>query len=362
LKNTNTGFRSLDNLVMFQVDPSLNGYPGQRVDILYKDLLAAIRSTPGVKSASTATVALLHGDEWDSTMSVEGHQIKDGEDMQAFMNSISPGYWQTMGIPVLEGRDFDVRDQRKSSIVAIVNRSFAQHFFGKKSAIGRHIGFGAGPDSKLNMEIVGVVEDSLYEGPREGVHRQAFVPDNNEEFPHSATLYVRAERDSASLFSSLRQVVNRIDPAVPIYDMKTLENQLDETLSMERLIAALSAAFGALATLLAALGLYGVMAFSVARRSREIGLRMALGAPRNGVVWLVLREVLVLLGVGLVIGVPAAYLLSRYVSSQLFNVQPADPRTGLIAVLILSFVALAAGAIPARRASGIDPIRALRYE
>lgn len=362
LKQTNTGFRSPDNLVMFQIDPSLNGYPGQRVDLFYRDFLAAIRSTPGVKSAALAAVAILHGDEWDSSMSVEGHPIKDGEDMQAFMNSISPGYWQTMGIPMLEGRDFDERDQRKDGNVAVVNRKFAEHFFGGRSAIGRHIGFGTGPESKLNIEIVGVVEDSLYEGPREGVHRQVFVPDNNEEFPHGAAVYVRAERDSASLFSSLRQGANRIDPSVPIYDMKTLENQLDETLSTERLIAALSAAFGALATLLAALGLYGVMAFSVARRSREIGLRMALGAPRNEVVWLVLREVLVLLGVGLAIGIPAAYALSRSVSSQLFNVPPADPKTGLAAVLILGLVAVAAGAIPARRASGIDPIQALRYE
>jgi predicted permease len=267
-----------------------------------------------------------------------------------------------MGVPMIEGRDFDERDQIKESRVAIVNRKFAQHYFGNKSALGRHIGFGEGPESKLNMEIVGVVEDSLYEGPREGVHRQVFVPDNNETFPHGVAFYVRAQKDSATLFSTVRQLANRLDPTVPIYDMKTLENQLDETLSTERLIAALSAAFGALATLLAALGLYGVMAFTVARRSKEIGLRMALGAPRNQVVWLVLREVLLLLGIGLAVGLPSSYLLSRYVSSQLFNVKPSDPVTAIAAVVILSLVALAAGVLPARKASGIDPIQALRYE
>lgn len=363
LKNTHTGFRDIENLVMFQVAPSLNGYSGSRVQQYHKDLLAAIQTTPGVAAAGFATVALLHGGEWDSSMSVEGHKIGDGEDMQAFMNSISPGYWQAMGIPLLEGRDFDERDQQgKESRVAIVNRAFAQHFFGDKSAIGRHIGFGQGPEAKLNIEIVGMVENSLYEGPREGIHRQVFIPDIQAEFPHGVAFYVRANKESAALYSSLRQIATRLDPTVPVFDMKTLESQLDETLSTERMIAALSAAFGVLATLLAALGLYGVLAFSVARRTREIGLRMALGAPRNLVVWLVLREVLTLLGTGLAVGIPAAYLLSRYVSSQLFQVKPADPVTGLAAVAVLSLVALGAGLLPARRASGIDPIQALRYE
>jgi predicted permease len=362
LKNANTGFKEMSNLVTFQISPHLNGYPGTRLQSMGRELLEAIRTTPGVKNAAFASVALLHGDEWDSTMSVEGHPVKDGEDMQAFMNSISPGYWQTMGTTILEGRDFDERDMTRDTTVAIVNRKFAEHFFGDKSAIGRHIGFGGALDTKLKMQIVGVVEDSLYEGPREGVRRQVFIPDSQEGFPHGIVFYVRAARDSASLFSTMRKVVGQIDATVPIYDMKTLENQLDETLSTERLIASLSMAFGFLATLLAALGLYGVTAFSVARRTKEIGLRMALGAPRGQVVWMVLREVLVLLGIGLLIGVPTAYALSRYVSSQLFNVQPADPFTALAAIAVLVAVAVGSGLIPARRASGIDPITALRYE
>jgi predicted permease len=362
LKSTNTGFHDMDNLVTFQVDPALNGYDLPRLRSFYTQLLQNVRSVPGVTSASSAAVPLLHGFEWDSSMSVEGHQAKDGEDMQAFMNSISPGYWKTMGVQLIEGRDFDERDVGERATVVIVNRKFAQHFFGDKSPVGRHVGFGTGPQSKLDMEIVGMVEDSLYEGPRDGVRRQAFVSSMQGRFPGSAAFYVRTSLPSESMFSTLRQQVANLDRSMPIYEMKTLENQLDETLTTERLIATLSAAFGALATLLAAVGLYGVMAFVVARRTKEIGLRMALGAQQGTVIWLVLKEVLILLVGGLAIGVPAAYLLSRYVSTQLFGVQPADVPTALLAVAVLGAVALAAGFIPARRASVIDPITALRYE
>jgi predicted permease len=362
LKETNAGFRDIDNLATFQVDPALNGYTTQRIDEFYRRLLADIRAVPGVKSAGFAMVPVLSGGEWDSSMSVEGHRIKDGEDMQAFMNGVSGGYWTTMGVPLLAGRDFDSRDDGKKVTVAIVNRKFATHFFGNESPIGRHIGFGEGPKARLEIEIIGVTEDSLYEGPREGVHRQVFVPFRQLDYPGSVSFYVRTRLESTTLFSALRQKVRAIDPAMPVYAMKTLENQLDDTLSTERLIAALSAAFGALATLLAALGLYGVMAYVVARRTKEIGLRMALGASQRSVVWMVLRDALALLGTGLAVGAPAAFLLSRYVSSQLFGVKPTDMWTAAAALLILAGVAAGAGWLPARRASSIDPIQALRYE
>jgi predicted permease len=362
LKDTHTGFDSIDNLITFQVDPAKNGYTTPRIRSLYMDLLREIRSTPGVKSAGYARVALLHGNEWDSTMSVEGHQAKDGEDMQAFMNAVSPGYWEAMGIPLLQGRDFDARDEGERASVAIVNRKFAEHFFGDKSPIGRRIGFGGGPDSKLDIHIVGMVENTLYEGPREGVRRQVFIPHLQMGFPASVSFYVRASTESAAISPRLRSIVAELDNALPIYEMKTLETQLDETLSTERLIASLSVAFGALATVLAALGLYGVMAFVVARRTKEIGLRMALGAQQSSVLWLVLREVLILLGAGLIVGIPGAYLLSRYVSSQLFGVAPTDIWTCIAAIAVLATVAALSGFVPARRASAIDPITALRYE
>jgi predicted permease len=306
-----------------------------------------------------ASVSLLAGDEWDSTTAVEGHQAKDGEDMQAFMNAVSPGYFETMGIRLLEGRDFTRLDAKEDAKVVIVNRRFAQHFFKDKSAIGRHVGRGLGPNTKLDIEIIGVVEDSLYEGPREGVRRQVFWPKWGRD---GSAIYVRTTTASASAFNMIRDEVKRLDAAMPVYDVKTLQGQLDETLLTDRLIALLSAGFGALATVLAAIGLYGVMAFVVARRRKELGIRLALGAEPKGVIWIVMREVLMLLTIGLAIGIPSAIGLGRYVSSQLYGIQPNDPWIAVATVVLLAAVSVAAGLIPAGRASRIDPVLALRYE
>ncbi|MBS1825088.1 MAG: ABC transporter permease [Acidobacteria bacterium] len=358
LKSTDTGFDEMENLITFQLSPALNGYDTPRAVSFYRQLLENVRAVPGVKTAGHASVALLSGDEWDSGTQVEGYQAKDGEDMQAFMNSLSPGYFDTMGIKILEGRDFDVRDFREDAKVAIVNRKFAEHFFKGRSAVGRHLGRG-GPQGKLETEIIGVVEDSLYEGPREGVRRQVFVPHYGA---FGVAFYVRSSMGSSQMYAALRNEVRKLDAAMPVYSMKTLSDQLDQTLLSERLIAMLSAGFGALATLLAAIGLYGVMAFVVARRTKEMGLRMALGAPRGTVLWLVMKEVLMLLTIGLVVGIPAAMGLAQYVSSQLFGIQPRDPMLAGSTVLLLVTISAAAGLIPAHRASRIDPILALRYE
>ena len=359
LKTTDTGFRDPGNLVTFQLSPALNGYTDARAVQLYRDLLANIRALPGVKSAGFASVALLSGNEWDSTMSVEGHKANDGEDMQAFMNSLSPGYFETMGIPLLEGRDFDSGDVKENSKKVIVNRKFATHFFGEKSAIGRHTGFGDGPKSKLDLEIIGVVGDTLYEGPREGVRRQAFVPNWGKG---GVAFYVRASLGADAAYSLMRNEVRKLDAALPVYEMKTLSARLDQTLLTERLVALLSGGFGLLATLLASIGLYGVMAFAVARRTKELGVRMALGAGRGGVIWLVMREVLLLLGLGLLAGVPAGIGLGRFVASQLYGIPGHDPWSAGTAVAVLLAVSTLAGFIPAHRASRIDPILALRYE
>jgi predicted permease len=359
LKATDTGFRDIDNLVSFAIDPAQNGYDNARATQFYRQLLDNIRSAPGVTAAGFASVGLLAGDEWDSSTSVEGYAHKDGEDMQAFMNSLSPGYFAAMGVKIVEGRDFEWRDFAPEFKVCIVNQKFARHFFKERSAVGRHVGSGTGPKTKLDTEIIGVAEDTLYEGPREGVRRQVFVPHRANYGVH---FYVRGAVPSTSLYAMMREEVRKMDAAIPVFHMKTLGDQLDQTLLTERLIALLSAGFGALATLLAAIGLYGVMAFVVARRTKEIGLRMALGAEQGSVLWLVIREVLVLVAIGLGVGVPAALFAGRFISSQLYGVQPFDMTAAGVAIALLLAVTALAGLIPARRAATIDPMIALRYE
>jgi predicted permease len=358
LQATDTGVE-LDNLVTFQLSPSLSGYDNERGTQFYRQLLERLRGAGGVKAAAIARVPILAGSEWDSSMAVEGYQAKDGEDMQMYMNSLSPGYFATMQIPLLAGRDFTALDAGEEAKVAIVNRRFVEHFFPGRDAVGKRIGFGGGPNAKLTIEIVGVVDDSLYEGPREGVHRQVFLPHWGGG---GSAFYVRGHAASEALYSVVRNVVRELDASMPVYELKTLDAQLDETLLTDRLIAMLSGGFGFLATLLASIGLYGVMAFVVARRRKELGLRLALGADRGGVLWLVMREVLVLLTIGLAIGIPAAVGLGRYVSSQLYGIEPNDPWIAGSTVVLLALVSAAAGLIPAHRASRIDPILALRYE
>ena len=358
LKTTDTGV-ALDNLVTFQLSPDLNGYDVPRRSNLYQELLDRLRTTPGITDAGLAAVPILSGDEWDNYMSVEGHRPADGENMQAFMNAVSPGYFATMKIPLLEGRDFRRSDLAEEWKVAIVNRRFAEHFFKGTSAVGKRIGNGGGPTAKLNIEIIGVVADSLYEGPREGVRRQVFVPNGGTG---SAAFYVRTTTASSSAYNLIRNEVKGLDSALPLYSVKTLAGQLDETLLSDRLIALLSGGFGLLATVLASVGLYGVMAFVVARRRKELGIRLALGAQPGRVIWTVMREVVVLLAIGLAVGVPAALALGRYVSAQLYGIEPNDPLIAGTTVALLSVVSAAAGLIPAHRASRIDPILALRYE
>jgi len=363
LKGTDTGVE-LDNLVTFQLSPAYGGYSVERAAIFNQQLVDRLRGSVGVKSAGYSAVSILSGDEWDSSTSVEGHKAADGEDMQAFMNAVSPGYFEAMKIPLLEGRDFTRSDETPLDDdhpwrVCIVNKKFADHFFKGKSAVGRHVGQGVGPDTKLDIEIIGVVADALYEGPREGVHRQVFVPNHGNS---SVTYYVRGKMASSAIYSLIRNEVRGLDSGMPVYAMKSVETQLDETLLSDHLVALLSAGFGLVATVLASIGLYGVMAFVVARRRKELGIRLALGAQRTDVVWMVMKEVLLLLAIGLVIGVPFAFGLGHFVSDQLYGIQPYDPTIAIATLVLLTAVSALAGLIPAHRASRIDPIMALRYE
>jgi len=362
---------TVSNLISFTVDPSLNGYSGARSMAFFRDLNRNLSSVAGVQSAALATNAILSHEEWDSTVNVEGYTSKPGEDMNPNFNAVSPGYFATLGVPLVEGRDFDERDtgttQHKGipfpvPNVIIINQKMAQYYFGNHSAVGRHVGFGNEPGAVADMEIVGVVKNFKYLGVRDDVTRQALVPYLGLPFAMNMTSYVRTAMPPEQAFNLIRRTVANLDPNLPVYNMRTLENTVDESLLNERLVANLSALFGALATLLAVIGLYGVMAYTVEQRTREIGIRVALGAQRGNVVWLVMKEVVVMVGIGFAIGLPAAWFSSKLVASLLYGIQPDDPLAIGAAMAVLAFIALLAGYIPAARASRVDPLRALRYE
>ncbi|MGH9391118.1 MAG: FtsX-like permease family protein, partial [Vicinamibacteria bacterium] len=253
-------------------------------------------------------------------------------------------------------------DQMGSKQSIIVNETFVKKYFPEGSPLGYHLGFGGGPNMKLDLEIIGVVQDAKYEDLRDEVPRQVFVTYSQSEWASEMTVYVRTSTESEAMFAALREEVRKLDAAMPIFDMSTMDDQLDRSLSVERLVALLSSAFGILATLLAFLGLYGVTAFGVTRRAAEIGLRMALGAKRGSVVGMVLKEVALLATVGIGVALPVGYWLSELVRSQLYGVAPRDPFTLALATLGLLSIALAAGAVPALRASRLSPVSVLRYE
>ena len=359
LKALDPGFQS-DQLLGFSIDPSLNGYSRERALAIFQQLEEQLAALPGVRSATASVIALMTDSNWSSTVKVEGYQPKEGEDMNPGVNGVGPGFFATMGQPLLAGREFTVKDVAGAPKVAIINETMSQYFFGKDNPLGRHIGWGR--NDAADIEIVGVVKDSKTTTLRQEARRFVYVPYMQEAEISQMTFYVRARSDASGIGASVRQTAQRIDPNLPIFDMKTMAVVMDESLFVERLVAALSVAFGGLATLLAAIGLYGVMSYSVARRTREIGIRMALGAERKSVLWLVLREVALMVLAGVAIGLPIAVALSRVVQSQLFALSAYDPIALAGAAVLLTTVALVAGYLPARRATRVDPMLALRYE
>jgi predicted permease len=359
LKTLNPGFQA-DQLLGFSLDPSLNGYSRERSIALFQQLEEQLALLPDVRSASASVIPLMTNSEWSSTVKVEGHKFKEGEDMNPSVNGVGPGFFATMGQVLVTGREFTVKDVSGAPRVAIINETMAKYFFGADNPLGRHIGWGR--DKTPEIEIVGVVKDSKTTTLRQEAKRFVYAPYMQEAEIGQMTFYVRARGDAGDVGVSVRQVAQRVDANLPIFDMKTMTTIVDESLFIERMVAALSVAFGGLATLLAAIGLYGVMSYTVARRTREIGIRMALGAERNAVMWLVLKEVALMVGLGVGVGLPVAVALSRIVQSQLFAISAHDPIALVAAAAILAFVALAAGYLPARRATRVDPMLALRNE
>jgi predicted permease len=361
LRRVSPGF-DVTNLLSFSVDPTISGYTPARANLFFKQLNAELASLPGIRSAALAVVKLLSFDEWDSTITVEGYTPKPGEDMNPWLNYVSAGFFNTLQIPLYAGRDFTDRDHLGTPKVAIVNEKFAKRYFGDRDPVGRHIGMGGDPGTKLDIEIIGVVRDTKYQTVHAETPRQVFLPYLQNDWANQMTAYVRTDLGSAQMFPALRAAVHKLDPTLPVFELKTEQSQLDDSLSLERLTASLASAFGVLATVLAAIGLYGVMAFLVTRRTREIGIRMALGALTGDVLWIVMREALLLVGAGIAIGLPAALAVTRLVRTQLYGMSPSDPVTIALATAAIIGIAALSAYLPARRAIAVDPVRALRYE
>jgi predicted permease len=359
-----------DRLISFSMDPSLNGYEPPRARRFARTLLDRLQNTPGIEGAGLATMRLLDGFSWNTSMTVERSRTARNQSATLWVNSVSPGYFAALGIPLLVGRDFTPRDELTTTPapgapdyrVAIVNERLARRFFGDDPAIGRHIGFGGDPNTPTPIEIIGVVRDSKYTAIRDETQPQVFFPFFEMSLPNAFTIYLRTTSPPDAMFNTVRSTVRALDANLPIHTTRTLERQVAQSLSRERLVASMSAAFGIMATLLAVVGLYGVMAYSVARRTREIGVRVALGASTSAIGWLVIREALLIAAAGIALGLPAAWWLSRYVAAQLYGVEPHDPVTMIGTVLILVMVALLAGIDPSTRAARLDPTVALRQD
>lgn len=361
LENLDPGF-DRKSVLMFDIDPTKSGYKGPAVARLYKEVLERIKAIPGVRSASLSVMApITGGGRWDNSVWVQGYTPRPDENTTVYLNSVSRKYFETLGTPLLLGRDFGQQDTENTPKVAVINQTMARYFFGNSNPIGKKFGPWGQDRNKLQIEVIGVVKDAKYETLREQVPRTAYL-DCFQGPPGSMTFEVRTSLKPAAVISQVGNEIRAIDKEIRFGGFKTLEEHVDESLGHERLMATLSSLFGIMSLLLACVGLYGVMAYAVERRTNEIGIRMALGARQMDVLWMVLRETLLLVLIGVAIGVPAALASARLISSMLYAVRAIDPVTFVGASLFLTSVALLAAYIPARRATKVDPMVALRYE
>ena len=360
LENLGPGFPT-DHLLTFTTAPTLSGYSYAETKSYYDRLSVSLETMPGIASVGLSTMPVLRGFAWQNAIlgkDFEGTPIEQ----QPVLSQVDPNYFSTLGIPVIAGRAFTARDVAPADY-AIVNETFAREYFPGRNPIGQH--FGLVDDMRAvtpNTEVIGVIPDRKYRGLRETPPRQAYFPSTEISNIRGMTVYVRTMGDPRKFEDALRNRMRQFDPHVPVVDLQTVNEQIGFSLRTERLVASLSGVFGGLSTLLAVIGLYGVMAYVVQRRTREIGIRIALGALRSNVIAMVMREVFILIGAGLAAGLALALALADLIRSQLFGLNPRDPMTFIGSAIILAVAAGLAGLFPALRASGVDPTTALRQE
>jgi predicted permease len=362
LRDVDPGFNQ-DRVLLSTIDPTLVGYRGNRLLSLYKHLADAISTLPGVRSVSLSAVPPMSRRQWRTGVFVQGHVPGPNEDTTTPWNLVGPNFFRTLQIPLLQGRDFVPQDDSTAPRVAIINQAMARFYFGNDSAIGKRLSF-AGPEGG-EIEVVGVVADTKYGGLRETTPHMLYLPylqppAGSMEF--DVTLEIRTDGSPESLVGTLRQAIRGVARDVPIMGFTSLAEEVNNSLAQERMVAELSSLFGLLALILASVGLYGVMTYTVARRTGEIGIRMTLGARRSQVLWMVLRESLELVAIGVVIGIPLVFVFMRLISSQLYGITKADPLTTCAAMTLQVTIAAIATYIPARRATKVDPMMALRHE
>ncbi|HEU5217341.1 MAG TPA: FtsX-like permease family protein, partial [Gemmatimonadales bacterium] len=349
-----------DHVLTFGVSPELNGYSHERSGIFFKRAEEELGALPGVTGVSAALVAVIAGNNWGSDVSVEGFKKDADTDANSRFNEVGPGFFHTMGIPLLAGREFTPADQVGTARVAVVNEAFARKFHLGRNAVGKHMTDRG--NEKLDIEIVGLVKDSKYSEVKQEIPPVFNLPYRQDSTLGAVTFYVRTSLPPEALMRSIPAVMAKLDPNLPVEGLKTLPQQIKDTIFLDRVISTLSAAFAGLATLLAAVGLYGVLAYTVAQRTREIGVRMALGADGGRIRAMVIRQVGLMTLIGGVIGIGAALAMGHAARSLLFGLGGGDPVVITLATLLLAAVALSAAYIPALRASRVHPMQALRYE
>jgi len=362
VKRADLGVR-VENLVTFSVTPGQSGYDSTRTRALYARIEEELAALPGATAVTSAMVPLIARSNWSNTIRVQGFR-PDGENTNsnASFNAVGPGHFRAIGVPLLAGREFTDADDAGAPRVAIVNETFARHFGLGRNPVGKRMAAGKSDTLPLDVEIVGLVRDMKYSSVKREIPPVYFMPHRQQSHVSSMYFYVRTGSDPSTMLRVMRSVVQRLDPMLPVENLRTMPEEIRINTFEDRMITTLAASFALLATLLASIGLYGVLAYSTAQRTREIGVRMALGADAGDVRLLVLRQVGLMTAIGGVIGLAGALALAKGAQSMLYKMSGADPVVMSLSVAFLALVALAAGYVPALRASRVSPMQALRYE